>query len=78
MPCCLHVIIHHSLSKRAGAAYRNDVHAVAKFFTTRHYGSFQIFNLCEPFEEAGNGNYDRKLFFGQVARELCNLPSNVS
>jgi len=54
----------------AGAMYRNDIHMVSKFFTYNHYGRFQIFNLCEPFEEAGNGNYDRELFYKQV----CKVP----
>jgi hypothetical protein len=39
---------------------------VSRFFTSRHYGAFKIFNLCEGFEESGNGNYDQKLFWDQV------------
>ena len=67
----------------AGAEYRNDIHVVSKFFTYRHYGKFQIFNLCEPFEESGNGNYDRELFYNQVCKvsmhdhNICRLQTLV-
>ena len=47
-------------------AYRNDIREVARFFATRHYGHFLIFNLCEEHEEGGNGNYDTGLLYEQV------------
>jgi hypothetical protein len=50
------------------APYRNDIRAVGRFFATRHYGKFRIFNLCQPFEETGNGNYDNNLLYDQVQR----------
>ncbi len=52
----------------SGVPYRNDVRDVARFFSTRHYGRFIVFNLCEDHEEAFNGNYDSSYFFGQVCR----------
>jgi len=48
------------------AVHRNDIQDVAKFFATRHYGSFVVYNLCEHHEEEGNGNYDTSILFGQV------------
>ena len=39
---------------------------VSRFFATKHYGRFLIFNLCEAHEEAGNGNYDCALLYNQV------------
>jgi len=51
-----------------GAVYRNDIKEVARFFATRHYGSFLVFNLCEHHEENGNGNYDTRLLYGQVQK----------
>lgn len=48
--------------------YRNDIREVSRFFSTRHYSRFLIFNLCEDHEESGNGNYDSNYFFGQVCR----------
>lgn len=50
------------------APYRNDMRDVARFFATRHYGSFIILNLCEPHEEGGNGNYHPDLLYGQVQK----------
>jgi PTEN phosphatase family protein len=35
---------------------------------TRHYGKFRVFNLCQAFEESGNGNYDNKLLYDQVQK----------
>jgi hypothetical protein len=49
--------------------YRNDIREVSRFFSTRHYSRFLIFNLCEDHEEGGNGNYDINYFFGQVRRK---------
>lgn len=54
-----------------GAVYRNDIREVSRFFATRHYGSFLVFNLCEPHEEGGNGNYDTALLYGQVCVFFC-------
>jgi hypothetical protein len=48
------------------AVHRNDIRDVAKFFATRHYGSFVVYNLCEHHEEEGNGNYDTGILFDQV------------
>jgi len=42
---------------------------VSHFLTSRHYGSFKIFNLCEAFEEFSNGNYDGRFFHQQVSGE---------
>jgi len=50
--------------------YRNDIREVSRFFSTRHYSRFLIFNLCEDHEESGNGNYDSNYFFGQVRRKI--------
>ncbi len=50
------------------AVHRNDIRDVAKFFATRHYGSFVIYNLCEHHEEEGNGNYDTGILFDQVQK----------
>lgn len=49
-----------------GCLHRNDISQVQRFFATRHYGHFLIFNLCEADEEGGNGNYDPTLLYGQV------------
>ena len=43
---------------------------VSNFLTSRHYGGFKIFNLCEAFEEFGNGNYEGRFFHQQVVRPL--------
>lgn len=51
-----------------GAVYRNDIHEVARFLATRHYGHFLVFNLCEHFEEGGNGNYDCTILYDQVVK----------
>ena len=50
------------------AVHRNDIRHVARFFATRHYGTFLVYNLCENHEEEGNGNYDTKMLFGQVQK----------
>jgi len=50
------------------APYRNDIRDFARFLATRHYGKFRIFNLCQAFEESGNGNYDNKLLYDQVQK----------
>lgn len=57
----------------AGAMYRNDIREVARFFAMHHYGRFKIFNLCESYEEKGNGNYDRLLLFNQVCEAVSDL-----
>jgi len=68
----------------AGAAYRNDIREVSRFFTSRHYGAFKVFNLCEGFEESGNGNYDTSLFYNQVIKvpqrdhNICTLQTLVN
>jgi hypothetical protein len=68
----------------AGAAYRNDIREVSHFLTSRHYGGFKIFNLCEAFEEFGNGYYDHRFFHQQVVRitmrdhNICSLSALVS
>eukprot|EP00961_Rhodomonas_salina_P017103 229971-Rhodomonas_salina.9 len=41
---------------------------VARFFASKHYGSFAVLNLCEHHEESGNGNYHPSLLFGQVQK----------
>lgn len=56
------------------APYRNDIADVARFFASRHYGSFAVVNLCEAQEEGGNGNYDTALLFGQVQK--CPFPDH--
>lgn len=48
--------------------YRNDMQMVARFFASRHYGHFAVTNLCNAFEEGGNGNYDQALLYNQVQR----------
>jgi hypothetical protein len=48
--------------------------AVARFFASRHYGKFLVFNLCEAHEEGGNGNYDIDLLYGQVSRVVHARP----
>ena len=53
------------------APYRNDIFEVARFFSEKHYGRFLVFNLCEEFEEAGNGNYASSYFYGIVSRNIC-------
>jgi hypothetical protein len=53
------------------APYRNDIFEVARFFSEKHYGRFLVFNLCEEFEEAGNGNYASSHFYGIVSRNIC-------
>lgn len=50
------------------AMYRNDIRQVARFFSGRHYGGFVVTNLCEAFEEKGNGNYDCSLLYNQVQK----------
>jgi len=50
------------------AVHRNDIRHVARFFATRHYGTFLVYNLCENHEEEGNGNYDTKMLFDQVQK----------
>lgn len=50
------------------APYRNDISEVARFFASRHYGSFAVLNLCEHQEESGNGNYHPSLLFNQVQK----------
>ncbi|KAJ1480040.1 hypothetical protein T484DRAFT_1812105 [Baffinella frigidus] len=68
----------------AGAAYRNDIRQVSHFLTSQHYGGYKIFNLCEAFEEFGNGNYDARFFHQQVVRitmrdhNICSLGALVS
>jgi len=68
----------------AGAAYRNDIRDTCRFFTSRHYGAFKVFNLCEGFEESGNGNYDTTLFYNQVVKvpqrdhNICSLQTLVN
>ena len=68
----------------AGAAYRNDIREVARFFASRHYGRFMVFNLCESFEEFNNGNYDVRLLYDQVCKipfrdhNACSLQTLVS
>ncbi|EKX33303.1 hypothetical protein GUITHDRAFT_44162, partial [Guillardia theta CCMP2712] len=52
----------------AGAMHRNDIRDVARFFATRHYASFVVHNLCESFEENGNGNYDPRFLYYQVKK----------
>eukprot|EP00960_Hanusia_phi_P054959 762822-Hanusia_phi.AAC.12 len=52
----------------AGAMHRNDIRDVARFFATRHYASFVVYNLCESFEEDGNGNYDPRFLYYQVKK----------
>lgn len=64
-----------------GAMYRNDIREVARLFATRHYGRFLIYNLCEDFEESGNGNYDCMLLYDQVWHStvsfwVCDLCSS--
>jgi hypothetical protein len=49
-----------------GTIYRNDIREVSRFFATRHYSRFLVFNLCEQHEEHGNGLYHPDFFFGQV------------
>jgi hypothetical protein len=56
-------------------AYRNDIREVARFFATRHYGHFLVFNLCEEHEEGGNGNYDVGLLYEQVGTFLTTAAS---
>lgn len=46
------------------APYRNDIFEVARFFSQKHYGQFRVINLCEEFEENGNGNYAPSYFHG--------------
>ncbi len=57
-----------SLPCARDAPYRNEVQQVARFFAARHYGHFVVLNLCEGFEEGGNGNYDQALLYNQVRR----------
>ena len=40
---------------------------VSRFFRNHHYGSFLVANLCQHFEERGNGNYDSSILFHQVS-----------
>lgn len=49
-------------SEGAEGIYRNPVEDVQRFFETRHYGRYRIYNLCS--EKA----YDKALFRGRVAR----------
>lgn len=51
-----------------GAEYRNDIREVARFFASRHYGKFRVFNMCEHFEEGGNANYSPDLLYGQLQK----------
>ena len=44
---------------------------VARFFRTLHYGCFLVVNLCQQFEERGNGNYDSSVLFNQVQKIPC-------
>jgi hypothetical protein len=59
-------------------AYRNDILEVARFFATRHYGHFLVFNLCEEHEEAGNANYDVGLLYEQVGTLRFGTSRRVS
>ncbi|KAJ1478258.1 protein-tyrosine phosphatase-like protein, partial [Baffinella frigidus] len=36
-----------------------------------HYGCFLVINLCQHFEERGNGNYDNSTLFNQVQKIPC-------
>ena len=47
---------------------------VSRFFSSRHYGHFVVTNLCNAFEEGGNGNYDQALLYNQVpdSPALCS------
>ena len=56
-----------SLPCTKGAIHRNEIREVSRFFATRHYSRFLIFNLCEDHEENGNGLYHHDFFFGQVS-----------
>ena len=51
-----------------GTHYRNHIGEVSRFFASRHYGRFMIFNLCEHFEENGNANYNPDLLYGQLEK----------
>ena len=52
------------------SAYRNDIHVVSRFLSTRHYGSFFVFNLCDTFFSSDGAivNYHSHLFFDHVQR----------
>jgi hypothetical protein len=55
------------------APYRNDILEACRFFSEKHYGNFLIFNLCEEFEEAGNGNYAPSHFYGILPATFASL-----
>lgn len=65
------------------APYRNDISEVARFFSQKHYGHFRVINLCEEFEENGNGNYAPSYFFGRsdtlllASTRLCSIAIQV-
>jgi hypothetical protein len=60
-----------SLPCISDAPHRNDIQEVSRFFRTLHYGSFLVTNLCQHFEERGNGNYDCSALFNQVQKIPC-------
>ncbi|KAJ1477697.1 hypothetical protein T484DRAFT_3641180, partial [Baffinella frigidus] len=50
---------------------RDPLSQVSRFFRSLHYGCFLVVNLCQHFEERGNGNYDSSVLFNQVQKIPC-------
>ena len=52
------------------SVYRNDIHVVSRFLSSRHYASFFVFNLCDTFvsSDGAMGNYHAQMFFNQMQR----------
>jgi hypothetical protein len=52
------------------SVFRNDIHVVARFFLSRHYGHFFIFNLCDTYFSSDGvmGNYNSDLLCAHVHR----------
>ena len=50
--------------------HRNDIHVVSRFLSSRHYGKFFVFNLCDTSVSSDGeiGNYHARMFFNQVQR----------
>lgn len=52
------------------SVFRNDMHMVSRFFLSRHYAHFYVFNLCDTYFSSDGvmGNYNASLLCGHVHR----------